>query len=247
MKTPSAGGGSIPQRTPGDRVLDESGASPRDDPGREVRRRILDAGDSARRRLARDLHDGAQQKFVTAMINLQLAQGKFDTDPQRARRYLDDAVLQAEAGLAELRDFVTGIHPPILTHLGLRAALDSLVDALPIPVAMDVTETRFAHILEDSVYYFVSEALTNVVKHAHASRATVRVAAGDTLLCAEVSDDGLGGATLTSGGTGLMGLLDRVEALDGELTISSPPTSGTTLRALIPLSEFPLTGRLGAV
>ncbi|HEY2441361.1 MAG TPA: histidine kinase [Solirubrobacteraceae bacterium] len=200
-------------------------------------RRILEAGDSARRRMARDLHDGAQQKFVTTMINLQLAQSKFESDPQRAKRYLDAAVVQAEAGLAELRDLVTGIHPPILTHLGLRAAVGSLTDAFPIPVALDVTERRLPRVLEDSVYFFVSEALTNVVKHARASRAAVQVAAGDALLTVEVSDDGRGGATRASGGSGLLGLLDRVEALDGELTIVSPPTGGTTLRAVIPLIE----------
>ncbi|HWD73578.1 MAG TPA: histidine kinase [Solirubrobacteraceae bacterium] len=187
--------------------------------------------------MARDLHDGAQQKFVTTMINLQLAQSKFESDPQRAKRYLDAAVLQAEAGLAELRDLVTGIHPPILTHLGLRAAVGSLTDAFPIPVALEVTERRLPRVLEDSVYFLVSEALTNVVKHARASRAAVQVTAGDALLTVEVSDDGLGGATPASGGSGLLGLLDRVEALDGELTIVSPPTAGTTLRAVIPLIE----------
>jgi signal transduction histidine kinase len=218
-------------------VIGESGGGQREDLGRDVTRRILEAGDSARRRLARDLHDGAQQKFVTTMINLQLAQSKFEIDPERAKRYLDAAVVQAEAGLAELRDLVTGIHPPILTHLGLRAAVGSLTDAFPIPVALDVTERRLPRVLEDSVYFFVSEALTNVVKHAHASRAAVLVAVENALLTAEVSDDGLGGATLASCGTGLLGLLDRVEALEGELTIASPPTGGTTLRAVIPLAE----------
>jgi signal transduction histidine kinase len=170
------------------------------------------------------------------MINLRLAQSKFEIDPERARRYLDAAVVQAEAGLGELRDLVTGIHPPILTHLGLEAAVGSLTDAFPIPVALDVTGRRFPSVVEDSVYFFVSEALANVVKHAHARRAAVQVAAGDVLLTAEVSDDGRGGATLTGGGTGLLGLLDRVEALEGELTIASPVTGGTALRAVIPLA-----------
>lgn len=202
-----------------------------------MRRRILEAGDAARRRVARDLHDGAQQKFVTTVINLQLAQAKLATDPERAKRYLDAALLQAETGLGELRELVTGIHPPILGHFGLNAAVGALADALPIPVDLAVTEERFARILEDNVYFFVSEALTNVVKHAQASHAAVRITAGITLLSAEVRDDGLGGAMVTNGGTGLMGLLDRVETLDGTLTIASPPAGGTMLRAVIPLID----------
>jgi signal transduction histidine kinase len=204
---------------------------------RDVRRRILEAGDAARRRVARDLHDGAQQKFVTTVINLQLAQATLATDPQRAKRYLDAALVQAETGLGELRELVTGIHPPILGHLGLNAAVGALADALPIPVELAVTDERFARVLEDNVYFFVSEALTNVIKHARASQAAVRITAGSMLLSAEVRDDGLGGVTLINGGTGLMGLLDRVEALDGQLTIASPPAGGTMLRAVIPLME----------
>jgi signal transduction histidine kinase len=218
-----------------DGVPDEPAGAHREDPGREITRRILEAGDAARRRVAGDLHDGAQQKFVTTVINLQLAQAKFSSDPQRAKRHLDAALVQAQLGLGELHDLVTGIHPPILSHLGLRAALGSLTDGLSMQVELEVTEVRLPRLVEDSVYFFVSEGLTNVIKHAEADRVAIRVAAANGLLSVEVSDDGRGGATLTSRGTGLVGLQDRVEALRGELTIVSPAAGGTLLRAVLPL------------
>jgi signal transduction histidine kinase len=209
----------------------------RDDAELRTSRRILEAADAARRRLARDIHDGAQQQLVAAVINLQLAQQKFPSDPPRAKQLLDSGLAQAEAGIGALRDMVAGIHPPILTHLGLNAAIEALATGLPVPVSLVLSEQRLPQSLEASVYFFVSEALTNVVKHAEASNATVVVASADARLVVEVSDDGIGGATLAGGGSGLMGLEDRVKALDGALTISSAKGAGTLLRAVIPLAS----------
>jgi signal transduction histidine kinase len=220
-------------------VSERKGAE-RDQAGREAARRILEAADEARRRLARDLHDGAQQKFVTAVINLQLAQAKFSSDPERAKRYLDAALDQSESGLAALRDFVSGVHPPILAHLGLNAAVESLADGFPIPVELDVTERRFQPALEESTYFFISEALTNVIKHAQASTATVEVRPGATMLTVEVRDDGIGGASLAGGGTGLLGLVDRVEILGGDFAFVSPPAGGTVIRGEMPLVADPV-------
>jgi signal transduction histidine kinase len=215
--------------------LSERAAAERDDVGREAARRILEAADGARQRLARDLHDGAQQQFVSAVINLQLAQARFDSDPQRARRHVDSALRQSEAGLAALRDFVAGIHPPILTNLGLKAAVVSLADGAPILVETDVTEQRLPWLLEESLYFFISEALTNVIKHSQATVAEILVAHAAKTLTVEVADDGVGGATLTSGGTGLLGLVDRVQALGGDFWFSSPAGGGTVVRGSVPL------------
>jgi signal transduction histidine kinase len=208
----------------------------RDEQESAAARRILEAGDAARRRLARDLHDGAQQQLVIAVINLQLAQQKFSSDPQQAKRLLDTALLQAGTSLGTLRDLVAGIDPPILRHLGLNAAIEAVTSELPIPVSLSLTGQQLPESLEASVYFIVSEALTNVVKHAESSRAEVRVVVdpAEELLLVEVADDGIGGATLTSGG-GLVGLGDRLNALGGTITVSSDERSGTSLRAVIPL------------
>jgi signal transduction histidine kinase len=204
--------------------------------GRQAARRILADADGARQRLARDLHDGAQQKFVTAVIDLQLAQAKFTTDPQRAREHLDAALRQSQGGLAALRDFIAGMHPPILTHAGLRAAVTSLADGFPISLDLDILDQRLPWAHEESVYFFISEALTNVIRHAHATLARVGVRhTGDMVLVVEVVDNGVGGAVLSSGGSGLLGLIDRVEALGGEFVVSSPAEGGTVVRGLIPL------------
>jgi signal transduction histidine kinase len=207
-----------------------------EDADREAARRILADADGARQRLARDLHDGAQQKFVTALIDLQLAQATFTTDPPRAREHLDAALLQSQGGLAALRDFIAGMHPPILTHAGLRAAVTSLADGFPIPLELDIIEQRLPWAHEESAYFFISEALTNVIRHAQATLARVGVRhTGDMVLVVEVVDDGVGGAVVSSGGSGLLGLIDRVETLGGEFVFSSPAERGTVVRALIPL------------
>lgn len=204
--------------------------------GRQTARRILADADRARQRLARDLHDGAQQKFVTAVIDLQLAQAKFATDPQVAREHLDAALRQSQAGLSALRALIAGMHPPILTNAGLRAAVTSLADGFPIPLELDIIDKRLPWAHEESVYFFISEALTNVIRHADATLARVGVwHSQDMMLVVEVVDDGVGGAALTTGGSGLPGLIDRVEALGGEFVCSSPAHGGTLIRGLIPL------------
>ena len=202
-----------------------------------AQRRVIEAADAARERVTRNIHDGAQQQFVNTLINLQLARQKWSSDPGRARDLLDVAAAEAESGIETLRELAAGIHPAILSDRGLAAALDALAVVMPIPVSLDIADLELLPSLEASVYFFCSEALTNVAKHAVASTARVRVSACDHHLIIEVSDDGIGGAKLDSGGTGLVGLKDRIAALEGTLELSNPHTgSGTVLTARIPLA-----------
>ena len=204
---------------------------------RVARRRIIEAGDAARAQLERDLHDGAQQQFVSAVLQLQLAERKAPSDPDGARALRAQAIELASGGLTELRRLASGIHPAILTDRGLGPAVQSLASRLPLPVAVvETPDVRLPAPVEASVYFFVSEALTNVVKHAQAHEATVSIGAEDGGLMVEVSDDGVGGAQ-ASGGSGLRGLGDRVGALDGTLEVESPLGRGTLLRARIPLGS----------
>jgi len=208
---------------------------------RAAQRRIIEAADAARRQVARDLHDGAQQQFVNVVINLQRAQQKWTPEPGRARELLDTATQQASDGIDELRELAAGIHPSLLTTRGLLAAVEGLADRIPIPVEpLEIPEQRFPRAIEASVYFLVSEALTNVVKHARATRAGVRIAAAGRLTV-EVRDNGVGGAGGHPPGQGLAGLADRVAALDGTFTIRSEASAGTTLRAEIPLPESDLS------
>jgi PAS domain S-box-containing protein len=202
---------------------------------RVARRRIIEAADAARAQLERDLHDGAQQQFVSAMLQLQLAERKTATDPDGARELRAQAIELATAGINELRRLAAGIHPAILTDRGLGPAVEALAGRLPLEVSVTSSlSVRLPSPVEASVYFFVSEALTNVVKHARADSATVSIAAANGDLEVEVGDDGVGGAR-TAGGSGLRGLGDRVAALDGTLDVDSPPGAGTRLRATIPL------------
>jgi PAS domain S-box-containing protein len=202
---------------------------------RLARRRIIEAADAARARLERDLHDGAQQQLVNLALRLRIARGKLPSDPDEAARLLDDAIELAAVATTELRELAAGIHPAILTHLGLGPAVGRLAARMPVPVkVLDAPAGRLAPSLEASVYFVVSEALANVAKHSGASAATVRIETGDRRLTVEVSDDGAGGADMRRG-TGLSGLADRVAALDGELTVTSVPSAGTTVHAEIPL------------
>jgi PAS domain S-box-containing protein len=207
----------------------------------ESRARMITAFDAARRRVTRDLHDGAQQRFVSAIINLQLAQQKWSSEPEPARDLLDRALGDASSGVQELREIAAGIHPAILTHRGLSAALESLAARLPIPVELDVPGLRLPEPVESSIYFFCSEALTNVVKHARASSARLRVALEDDRCTIEVRDDGIGGADSRPGTSGLTGLRDRIGALKGAMEISSPVAGGTALRAWLPLPAEPAT------
>ena len=198
---------------------------------------MIEAADAARAQLERDLHDGAQQQFVSAVMTLKLADRMAEKDPERAQALRAEGIELANHGVAELRRLAAGIHPGVLTDHGLLPAVRALVSRLPLDVSVDdeTGDRRLPAPVEASVYFFVSEALTNAVKHANADAASVRIAAENGELTVEVSDDGIGGAHPADGGTGLRGLGDRVGALDGALELVSPPDGGTLLRARIPL------------
>jgi PAS domain S-box-containing protein len=203
---------------------------------RHARRRIIEAADAARAQLERDLHDGAQQQLVNLALRLRVARGKLPDDPDAAARLLDDALELTAAATTELRELAAGIHPAILTHRGLGPAVERLATRIPVRVSvLEAPAVRLPAPVEASVYFVVSEALTNVAKHAAANEATVRIAANDGVLTVEVADDGEGGVDMRAG-TGLSGLADRVAALDGELTVTSAPGAGTTVHAEIPLA-----------
>jgi PAS domain S-box-containing protein len=197
------------------------------------RARIVEAGYEQRRRVVRDLHDGAQQRFVHAIMSLQLARRRADGDPDVAL-LIDEGLESARSGLDELRELARGIHPAILTNHGLAAAVESLADRAPLPVEVDVHEERYPPSVESAAYFVAAEALTNVAKYARATAAHVTAAELDGRLRVEVRDDGIGGAR-GSGGSGLAGLEDRVAALDGTLTVDSPVGGGTRVRAEIPV------------
>jgi signal transduction histidine kinase len=199
------------------------------------RARIVTAADDARRRLARDLHDGAQQRLVSAVISLQLAQRSLDTDHAAdARRLVRDALAHASDGLAELRELAAGVHPSILTNRGLQAAIEALAQRNITPVSVYVPDERFPAHVESTAYFVVAEALTNATKHAQARQIVVSAHADGQALIVNVQDDGIGGADPHGGG--LRGLRDRVEALAGSLVLASSPESGTRLHATLPLA-----------
>ena len=198
------------------------------------RARLLTEADEARRRVVRDLHDGAQQRLVHTVVTLKLAQQAFENDDGTAESLVSEALEQAEQGNAELRELAHGILPTVLMRGGLRAGVDAVVRRLDLPVGVDVPGERFGAEIEASAYFLVAEALTNVVKHAHAGRAEVKVSAEDGMLHVEVRDDGIGGAD--PDGHGLLGIADRLTALGGRLTIESPAGGGTVLLASLPLS-----------
>ena len=198
------------------------------------RARLVEAADEARRRIERDLHDGAQQRLVAAALELTMLDSQFDRDPAAARAALARAREQLDGGLGELRDLARGIHPSVLTDRGLAVALEGLVKRAPMAVElrMDIPE-RLDPAIEAAGYFLVSEAITNAAKHAQADTVTVEVVVtGDTVLIS-VTDDGVGGAE-TGRGSGLGGLRDRVEAVGGRLEITSPPSAGTRLQARLP-------------
>jgi signal transduction histidine kinase len=201
------------------------------------RARVLTAGDEARRRVVRDLHDGAQQRLVHTIVTLKLARRALSDDGQQAEALLSEALAQAEQGNAELRELVQGILPSVLTRGGLRAAVESLVARLHLLVEVDVTSRRLASEVEASAYFIVAEALTNVVKHAQATCAEVTAAVDNGTLRVAVRDDGTGGADPE--GHGLQGIGDRVAALGGRLRIDSSRGAGTRLTAELPLAGGP--------
>jgi signal transduction histidine kinase len=200
---------------------------------RSTRGRIFEAAQSERRRLERDLHDGAQQRLVTLGLDLGMLERRLGDDPE-ARRALEQARGELQVSLDELRELARGIHPAVVTGRGLRAALEGLAVRAPLPVRLSVTiPDRPPEQVEVAVYFMVSECLTNVAKYAHASAASVDVAATNGELVVEVADDGVGGAE-GNGGSGLRGLADRVEALGGRFAVTSPAGDGTCVRAEIP-------------
>jgi PAS domain S-box-containing protein len=190
---------------------------------RESRARIVAAADEARRRLERDLHDGAQQRLVSLLLRLRAG-------------IFEGAVDELGAAIEELRELARGIHPEVLTRRGLAAALRVVVARMPVPVELEAPAERYDEQVEAAAYYVVSEALANVAKYAQASRASVRVWLDRDRLVVEVDDDGVGGAD-PFGGTGLRGLGDRLAALDGELWVESPRGAGTRVRAEIPVGS----------
>ena len=198
------------------------------------RARIVEAGDAERRRLERNLHDGAQQRFVALALDLTLLGATLEKDPPAARKTLTAAQDQLAQGLEELRELARGIHPAVLTDRGLGPALQALVRRAPVPVEItELPEDRMDGPVEAAAYYVVAEAITNVAKYARATHVTVTVGRSSGLATLTVSDDGVGGADATRG-TGLRGLADRLEALDGRLYVDSPPGRGTHVRAEIP-------------
>jgi signal transduction histidine kinase len=201
---------------------------------RASRARIVSAGDEERRRLERDLHDGAQQRLLALGLALQLARSKLGPEANGAAELLAEADDELRAAYDELRELARGIHPAVLTEQGLAAALNSLRARSPVPVTIAATpEDRAAGPPEAAAYFLVSEALANITKYAHASRVEISVAYDDGRLYVDVDDDGVGGAD-PSRGSGLHGLADRVHALDGKLELESPPGRGTRLHAEIP-------------
>ena len=201
------------------------------------RARIVQAGDAERRRLERNLHDGAQQRLVTLALGLRLAESRLPDDPAGAAELLARASEELALSLEELRELARGIHPAILTDRGLTPALEALATRAPLPVEVSgLPSDRLPEAIEAATFYVVSESLANVAKYASASRARVELARDDGLLVVEVSDDGVGGADAGKG-SGLRGLADRVEALGGHLHVSSEAGRGTTVRAELPMSS----------
>jgi signal transduction histidine kinase len=198
------------------------------------RARLVAAGDDARRRVVRDLHDGAQQRLVHTIVSLKLAQRALQRGDPSAESLVAEALEQAQQGNVELRELAHGILPAVLTGGGLRAGVDAMVVRLGLPVRVRVPGERLPAEIEASAYFIVAEALTNVVKHAQARRAEVRASVKDGVLHVAVRDDGIGDAD--PDGHGLVAMADRVTALGGRLDIESPAGGGTLLAATLPLS-----------
>ena len=211
--------------------------SSRVDELRARREQLVEVVEAERRRIERDLHDGAQQRLVTLAMHLGMAKDKFDKDPAAARALLDEAHADAKQAMVELRNLARGIHPAVLSDRGLDAALSSLAGRAPVPVAVEVrVPERPPAAIETTAYFVVAEALTNIAKHAGATRAAVTVARQNGHLRVEVTDDGIGGADATRG-TGLAGLVDRVTAVDGTVHLSSPVGGPTILTVELPCAS----------
>ena len=199
----------------------------------ELAARIVAAADDERRRVVRDLHDGAQQRLVHTVLTLKLAHKALHDDQDAAPALVTEALDNAERAMAELRQLAHGILPCVLTSGGLRAAVDALASRMPFPVKNSVSVGRLGSAVEATAYFVVAEALTNVAKHARAGHAEVIARLDDGTLAVHVRDDGIGGAR--PGGNGLLGLADRLAAVGGQLRVESPTEGGTLIAADIPI------------
>ncbi len=201
---------------------------------RGSRERMLRIGLEERRRLERDLHDGAQQRLVSMALNIRLARSKLNEDPLAAEQLLETAGTELDSALEELRELARGIHPAVLTDRGLATALATLANRAPVPVELgELPDERLPEAVELAAYFVVAEALTNVAKYSEATHATVQVERHNGRVVVEVADDGIGGAD-PGRGTGLSGLADRLAVLEGRLDVESPQGHGTTITARIP-------------
>jgi len=204
---------------------------------RSARERIIAAADDERRRIERDLHDGAQQRLVGVALTLGLAESRLQSDPASAAELIAQAREEAQLAVKELRDLAHGIHPAVLSDRGLGPALQALATRCPVPVEISsVPEAPLGQAVEAAAYFVAAEALTNVAKYAQASEASVALSVERDRLCVQIRDDGVGGAN-PSTGSGLRGLRDRVDALDGQLEVHSPPGEGTTVAVEIPVQR----------
>jgi signal transduction histidine kinase len=202
-----------------------------------ARARTLAAADDERRRVVRDLHDGAQQRLVHTVVLIKLAQQALERADGEVAGLLAEALDQALAATTELRELARGAVPPILRRGGLRAAARELAERSPVPVSVDVVAGRLPAVVEATAYFVIAEALTNVAKHARARTAGVDVALDGDALRVQVDDDGIGGAD--AGGSGLIGLAERVTALGGVLAVEAGPRGGTCIVATIPVLGHP--------
>jgi signal transduction histidine kinase len=197
------------------------------------RARLVAAADEERRRVVRDLQDGAQQQLAQTIATVELACRALDTDRQRAAELVDEALQHAQTATDELRELAQGILPPILSHGGLRASVGVLVSRMSIPVVLDISVERLPTAIEATAHFVVAEALANVARHSHAQCATITARLESDTLCVEVGDDGVGGARVD--GSGLLRLSDRLTVLNGSLRVESPPDHGTLIAASIPV------------
>jgi PAS domain S-box-containing protein len=202
---------------------------------RSSRARLVQAGDEQRRKLERNLHDGAQQRLVSIALTLRLARGQLLSNPETTAKALEAAAAELDSALEELREIARGLHPGALADHGLARALEALSGRLPVKVELDVPDERLPQHIEATAYYIVSEALTNVAKHAEATIARVGIERDGESLRFLITDDGRGGADPYSG-TGILGLRDRAEAAGGSLFVVSPPGKGTVVTATLPLN-----------
>jgi signal transduction histidine kinase len=200
---------------------------------RELSARLVEASDSERRRVERDLHDGAQQRLVTLALRLQVARERASVPDQELLSMLGDASAELDAALEELRELARGIHPAILTRSGLAAAVTALAERSAVPVTVAVGTGRCSPASEATAYFVIAEALTNTARYASANDARIEAECRDGELQVRVVDDGVGGAAIGRG-SGLGGLRDRVTAVGGTLVVDSPTGGGTTVRAAIP-------------